>query len=465
MKWKVLRDAIHGQTQILPLITFQNFLFLNTNMAFTNFKLCNFTGKTPNHIMKKIALASCFFFLFCLVTSAQERTNSSSVVTLPNGWSLSPAGHGYLLGDLPLNIAVSSSKKLMAVTNNGQSTQSIQLIDVETGNILDNIVVTECWLGLKFSADEKYLYASGGNNNWILKYAIKNKKLLLDDSLKLGDKWPNKISPAGIDIDDKKNLLYVVTKDNNSLYILNTVTKKIKGQYKLDGEAYTCLLSPDKKELYISCWGCDKIYIFNTVSKRFTGEINVGDNPNDICLTKNGKYLFVANSNDNSVSVIDVPSKKIIETLTSSLYPNAPEGSTTNGLALSPDEKTLYIANADNNCLAVFDVSKPGESKSKGFIPTGWYPTCVKAIGNKIYVTNGKGFSSFANPFGPSPTRKQGGVIYHGADTSRKEQYIGSLFYGSLSIINEPTEKQLSVYSQLVYETTTYTCLLYTSPS
>ena len=99
---------------------------------------------------------------------------------------------------------------------------------------------------------------------------------------------------------------------------------------------------------------------------------------------KNGKYLFVANSNDNSVSVIDIPSKKVIETLTSSLYPNAPEGSTTNGLALSPDEKTLYIANADNNCLAVFDVSKPGNSKSKGFIPTGWYPTCVKAIGKKI---------------------------------------------------------------------------------
>src|SRR5664279_57524 len=212
MKWKVLRDAIHGQTQILPLITFQNFLFLNTNMAFTNFKLCNFTGKTPNHIMKKIALASCFFFLFCLVTSAQERTNSSSVVTLPNGWSLSPAGHGFLLGDLPLNIAVSNSKNLMAVTNNGQSTQSIQLIDVPTEKIVDNIVVKECWLGLKFSADEKFLYASGGNDNWILKYAIKNKKLLLQDSLKLGEKWPNEISPAGIDIDDKKNLLYVVTK-------------------------------------------------------------------------------------------------------------------------------------------------------------------------------------------------------------------------------------------------------------
>ena len=139
-------------------------------------------------------------------------------------------------------------------------------------------------------------------------------------------------------------------------------------------------------------------------------------------LTKNGKYLFVANSNDNSVSVINITSKKVIETLTSSLYPNAPQGSTTNGVALSPDEKTLYIANADNNCLAVFDVSKPGNSKSKGFIPTGWYPTCVKAIGNKIYVTNGKGFSSFANPDGPNPYKRKTHIVYQHGDTSKSKK-------------------------------------------
>ena len=80
--------------------------------------------------------------------------------------------------------------------------------------------------------------------------------------------------------------------------------------------------------------------------------------------------------------------------MNAALYPDAPSGSTTNSVALSADEKTLYIANADNNCLAVFDVSNPGSSKSKGFIPVGWYPTCVRVIGNKIFVANGKGFTS-----------------------------------------------------------------------
>ncbi|MBL0181302.1 MAG: bifunctional YncE family protein/alkaline phosphatase family protein [Chitinophagaceae bacterium] len=392
-----------------------------------------------------------FLFLFTIHATAQK------TVTLPNGWSLSPAGRSLALGDLPLNIAVSSSKRLVAVTNNGQGKQSLQLINTKTEKILDNIEIKKSWLGLKFSSDEKYLFAGGGNDNWILQYAIISNKLQLKDSIKLGKKWPNKISPAGIDIDDAGHLLYVVTKDDNSLYIVDLLTKNIIQQVKLDGEAYTCLLSSDKKELYISCWGCDKLIVFNTKERKVAAQIPVGDNPNDLCTSKDGKFLFVANANDNSVSVINVKGRKIVETLTASLYPDAPPGSTSNGLALSEDGKTLFIANADNNCLTVFDVSRPGFSSSKGFIPVGWYPTCVRVIGKKIWVTNGKGFTSFANPDGPNPAKRRQKVDYQGGVKEKEVQYIGGLFKGSMSIIDMPSEKKLSIYSQQVYKNTPYT--------
>lgn len=407
--------------------------------------------------MKKgFLLALCFFVVLCSSSQSFQQFEMKQI-HLPNGWSLTPVGKSLQLGDLPLNIAVSPTRKFLAVTNNGESTQSLQLIDVVNERVLNTRIIPKAWYGLKFSADEKTLYASGGDDNWILKYAIENNKLVLRDSIKLGDKWPNKISPTGIDVDDARNLLYVVTKENNSLYVVDLKTKKIIRQKNLEGEGYACLLSPDKKLLYISCWGCNRIYIYNTQAGEFSGEITVGDHPNELCLSKNGAYLFVANANDNSVSVVNAGQRRVIETLNAALFPNAPAGSTSNGVALSDDDKTLYIANADNNCLAVFDVTKPGYSKSKGFIPTGWYPTNVKVIGQRIFVSNGKGFSSMANPFGPSPMRKRGQVIWHGADTSTKVQYIGGLLKGTLSIINAPTDKQLSTYSQLVYRNTPYT--------
>lgn|GEM_PF-2935114 len=44
-------------------------------------------------------------------------------IKLPNGWSLTPVGNSLTLQDLPLNLVVSPSKTLLAVTNNGQRKQ------------------------------------------------------------------------------------------------------------------------------------------------------------------------------------------------------------------------------------------------------------------------------------------------------------------------------------------------------
>ena len=408
--------------------------------------------------MKKVVAIACGLIISVIGFAQTLEQVESNKVTLPNGWSLTPVGRSFPLGDLPLNMAVSKSKKLLAVTNNGQSVQSIQLIDPDTETVLDNVIIPKSWYGLQFSANEKKLYAAGGNDNWILEYAIENKKLILKDSIILGKKWPNKIAPAGIALDDAKQILYVVTKDDKSLYIIDLKTKKTVQQIALGGEAYACLLSPDQKELYISCWGCDKVYVFDTEKKNVTAEIQVGDNPNELCLSKNGKLLFVANSNDNSVSVISVSQKVVIENLNAALYPDAPNGSTTNGLALSSNEKTLYIANADNNCVAVFDVSKPGQSKSRGFIPVGWYPTNVKVIGKKLFVSNGKGFTSMANFYGPNPFGNKQEVVYQQGDPNKPKdvQYIAGLFKGTMSVIDEPTDNELGIYSQVVYRNTPY---------
>lgn len=404
--------------------------------------------------MKKSIL---LFFL--IATFGAFAQNKQQTVMLPNGWSLTPAGRTVALGDLPLNIAVSTNQQRVAVTNNGQSKQTIQLIDPATEKVLDNVEIPKSFYGLKFSKDGKFLYASGGNDNCIRKYAIQNDKLIQQDSLVLGKPWPEKISPVGIEIDNQRGLLYVVTKENSALYILDLATKKTVLKYDLGHEGYTCLLSPDAKILYISLWGGKKVAFFDIDSRKIIASVPVSYNPNELILNKKGSLIYVANAGDNSVSVIDVKLRKVIEVLDAALYPNSPIGSSTNGVALSKNEKTLYIANADNNCLAVFDVSKKGRSTSKGFIPVGWYPTSVRVIGNKILVANGKGFSSFANPLGPQPVQRNVRSESHKGevpDANGRMQYIGSLMKGTLSVIDVPTALELAAFSAQVYQNTPY---------
>lgn len=375
------------------------------------------------------------------------RELSEKRITLPNGWSLSSAGRSLPLGDLPLNLVVSPSKRWMAVTNNGQSKQTITLIDATSEQVLDEVEIARSWVGLRFSADEKFLYASGGNDNLVAIYRIENTKLVRDGEIVFGEPWPKeKISIAGIEIDPLRNLLYAVTKEDSALYTCDLAQRKVVSKTKLPVEPYTCLLSPVSDELYISLWGGEKVAIYDTDKKVLSGEIAVESHPNDMTITKDGGYLLVANANSNSVSVIDVKARKVIETISTALYPNAPTGSTTNGVALSEDGKTLFIANADNNCLAVFNVEKPGESRSMGFIPTNWYPSAVKVIDSRIFVANGKGGTSKPNPKGPNPYKKRDDSV----------QYIAALFKGTLSIIDIPDESSLSAYSRVVYENVPY---------
>ncbi len=414
--------------------------------------------------MKKITIIVTILSLIIGCKNQQSPTNASSTieklglkrVKLTNGWSLTPIGKSLKLQDLPLNLVVSPSKKYLAVTNNGQSTQSITLIDAATETILDDETIEKSWLGLAFSPDEKYIYASAGNDNKIIIYKIENNQLQKDGEIILDKPWPIKVSPAGLCATE--NHIFVVAKDNNTLYQLDIATKSILKKIPLAAEAFTCILSPDKNLLYISLWGGAKILIYDIAASKIIDEIAVDKNPNDMVLTKDGQYLYVSHGNDNTVSVIDTKQKQRIETLSCSLYPDSPVGSTPNGVALSEDEEKLFIANADNNCLAVFEVEDRGKSRSLGFIPTGWYPTSVKTIGNKIYVTNGKGLSSSANPKGPNPVSSKSPQFKGGnPEAVRGTQYIGGLFKGTLSIFNFPDEKTLADYSKIVYENTPYT--------
>lgn len=410
--------------------------------------------------MKQNFFATLVLIVVPLVCTAQSAGQLQNRKTgLPNGWALTPAGLNINIGDLPLNLVISHNKKYAAVTNNGQSVQSIELIDIKKKKVLDTRVIAKAWYGLKFSGDDRFVYASGGNDNQINRYQISNGKLSLLDSFVLGKKWPNPIGPAGIDVDDVvNNKLYVVTKENNSLYVFDLATKNMLHELKLTHENYTCLLSQNKQNLYISSWGGKKVIIYNVKERKISGEIAVGSHPNEMCLNRTGEFLYVANADDNSVSVISTQTNKVIETLNAALFPNAPSGSTSNGVALSEDGKKLFVANADNNCLAVFDVSTPAKAFSVGFIPVGWYPTNVKVVGKQILVTNGKGLSSLPNPHGPNPMGIKQGVLHHAGDTAKPApvQYIAGLFKGTLSFVPLPGAAQQALYSRAVYQNTPY---------
>jgi hypothetical protein len=93
-----------------------------------------------------------------------------------------------------------------------------------------------------------------------------------------------------------------------------------------------------------------------------------------------------------------------------------------------------------------------------GFIPTGWYPTCVRVVKDKILVSNGKGNTNVVNPHGPNPYRRGEQVVYQqgGETKTMRVQYIAGMFKGTLQVIDVPGPDQAGVFSQAVYDNTPF---------
>lgn len=400
-----------------------------------------------------------YFFSFCFLIIGNALF--AQRVQLPNGWYLSPAGNSIpLSSDLPLNMAFAPDGIHVAITNNGNGKPTIDLINLKEHKVEASKQVKNAWLGLAFSKD--YLYASGGYDDIIIRYKFTGTNLVNKDTITLGKPWPqNKIGPAGLTVDERQGLLYVVTKEDNALYVCSTKTMKVLNKINLSAEAYTCILSPKKTELYISSWGGSKVWIYDTRKKKLTDSVKTEDHPCDLAVDNKGEWLYVANANSNSVSIINLATRRVAETLNTAMEADAPIGSTTNSVALSADGKILYVANADNNYLAEFDVSTPGSSRAMGFIPVGWYPTCVRTWGKNILVANGKGMSSMPNTNETHASAKANDTRYKLSDNSayakpRQFKYIGSLFKGTLSMIPIPSPALQLKYTRQVYENTPY---------
>jgi len=414
--------------------------------------------------MKKTIKYALIFLCVCLKIFNSYAQNNGVVndaagsVELPNGWKISPAGKSIRLGDLPLKMAIHPGQQYAVIQNAGQSDHSLMVIETKDGRVVDSVSVDKTFYGMCWGLNGASLYVSGGNNNRIEIFDFINGKLKFNDSIVLGNPWPVRISPTGMICDNQSKYLYVVSKEDSALRLVDLATKKVIKKIKLQSAGYDIRLSKDNKLLFVSEWGNSAIAIFEKSSLSLIKRISVGSNPNEMFLDFPSKRLFVACGNDNTVHIIDLKKLVVTEKIITAAYPNAPTGSTPNGLAIHNNK--LFVANADNYNIAVFDVKKKRKSKLLGFVPAGWYPTQVAVVAGNLLITNGKGIASQANPEGPNPVARKNQVTYQGGINNKKVQYIGGLFRGSLQILdvaNIDNQELLKAYTQQSLQNMPYT--------
>ncbi|HEX6716287.1 MAG TPA: bifunctional YncE family protein/alkaline phosphatase family protein, partial [Pyrinomonadaceae bacterium] len=346
-------------------------------------------------------------------TNGSGQTNQTC---LPVGVCLDPAGQSFDVGNMPLAIVSSPEGDRLVLSLNGWRQQGIQVLDAQTGKIVQTIPQPGAFLGLTFSNDGRTLYASGGNEDVIYRYAWRDKQATLLDTIVLAKKEPKKDGtrfPAGLALSSDNKHLFVAENISDSLAVVNLETKQVVQRFQTEPYPYAVVISP-AQEVYVSAWGGTTVSVFAPDASgvfKERGRIQVGRHPSALLLNRSGSRLFVASASTDSIAVVDTKTLQIVTTLSDRAPAGPNQGSTPNALALSRDGLRLYVAEADNNAVAVFELSRNssgiattrGADRLVGRIPVGWYPAALSLTQDSLFVVNGKGKGSRPNPQYPTP--------------------------------------------------------------
>ena len=371
--------------------------------------------------MKSIAPITLLLCAACAPSGQSSRVASADSLgleprQLPTGVRLDPAGtQTDLRASMPLAMVLAPGDRSIVVSSAGYREPGLDVIDRATGSITQSLMQPSTFLGLAFSADGGMLYASGADQDVVYLYRWVDERATLADSIALATRAPKSHGtkyPAGLALSVDGGRLYVAEHVGDSLAVVDLASKRVIARFRTGHLPYAVAASPDGL-VYVSNWDAGTVSVFQdsagTVYDR--GRITAGRHPSALLLNHDGSRLYVACASTDRVAVVDTRSRSVLTELLDPPPAGPREGSTPNALALSSDETRLFVAEADANAVAVFDLMQEtsgvatahGDDHLEGRIPVGWYPTSVLVAGDSLFVSNGKGRGTVANPQGPQP--------------------------------------------------------------
>jgi hypothetical protein len=321
-------------------------------------------------------------------------------IVLPNGWLLAqPAGTMTLTDTMPQGGAASPDEKTLAVVNAGFNKPTLRLYAIPSLEQLASIPLPGAF-GRPLWLDGEHVLVAGANADAVLDVDIVRQGVR---SIAMpAHSYPVAIAKAG-------DTVAVATDGDTSVRIGSLDDLASAPPVRVGGHIGGLAFSPDGT-LYASNSSSDFVLAINPHAPGGR-RIPTGLHPTAI-LPRNGE-IYVAQSDADSVGVYS-PSGRRIASVYLGLLPAGMglDGVSPNALVRQGDSVLVSLGAA--NAIAIIRNRTVVDR-----IPAGWYPTDAVPIGKRLYIIDGKGEGSTANP-------------YFRPRRNRDYDYIASLQYGSI---------------------------------
>ena len=223
--------------------------------------------------------------------------------------------------------------------------------------------------GLPALAQEALVTAQLGNAVEIVDLA--SKKIL--------QSIPVPGAPAGIALSPDRKTAYVTRPEGHGVSVIDLDAHRVRASLDLPGGPLGIGVNPKSGEVYVADWYGTRVFVLRPTAEglSFEGEIATGQSPSGIAVTPDGATLLVANRESDSVSIIDVGSRRETRRVAVGQHPF--------GLTLSADGTTAYTANVVSNDVSAIDV---GSGRETGRVATGQRPYVIALAAGKGFVTD-----------------------------------------------------------------------------
>ncbi len=383
-------------------------------------------------------------------------------VLLPDNQWISPYGTRYTIQDhTALGSAVSPDGSKLAVSESGAV---LGILDAATGASVQQVAVG----GDGSEGADPPVYSPDGKSLWVpqsadlIRYAVaadgtvtKTATIALSGGL-----------PSGMAFSADGSQLYVALNGKNTLGVIDTATNALtkqipvgnapRGVVIVGNQAFvaneggrpatagdttnTSYGTPIVSDPSTGAATTGTVSVVDLGLQAETTTIKVGLEPTVEYLS--GGTLFVANSNNDSVSIIDTRLRKVTQTFNVNPLPGTTVGSNPNGITM-PDPQHVLVSIGRDNAVAVYKYNGPTfPIQYQGLIPTDSYPIDVQydAPLGRVVVTNVKGIGARGTP--NSATTGGGGAL--GRNTYN--------YTGSVTTFALPSNQTLGDLTQQVFE-------------
>lgn len=132
----------------------------------------------------------------------------------------------------------------------------------------------------------------------------------------------------------------------------------------------------------------------SVIDPKSTSVRTVGVGLHPTSLYASGRAVFVANTNSDTVSVINTGNDRVVQTIATRPWPASDVGYEPTGITLSGSRLLVTLGRA--NAVAVYRYEgRPQEPVSyEGLVPTDYFPTDIATVGSRVVVTNTRGIDA-----------------------------------------------------------------------